>query len=179
MTDSSLADLLVKIILFGLISPAIALPSFLYGAVVRRWWLVPIGAAALAALFLAIAFDDAEFVWAAAPVALVPVLAWCTAGYRFGRWRRSRRGKTEPAGFARAASIVAGLLLGGVAGTAAGLGLGAAYIDLAQVSSFEGLSGYVVVYLFMAPGLIIGAIAGAIIAAMINRRLGARGAAPA
>jgi hypothetical protein len=178
MTDTSLPDLLVKIILFGLISPAIALPSFLFGAVVRRWWLVPIGAAALAAIFTALAFEGGEIVWLAAPVAVLPPLAWSAAGYYFGRWRRARGGGV-PASLARGVSIVAGLVLGAAAGAAAGFGIGVAYVELAQVSSFEGLAGYVAVFLFGLPGLIIGAIAGAVAGAMVNRRLGARRTAPA
>jgi hypothetical protein len=178
MDEPPLMELFGRIILFGLVSPLVAVPAFLYGMVVRRWWLVPIGAAALAALFVALAFEEGEIGWLAAPVTVLPPLAWSASGYYFGRWRRQHRGD-ERTGFARVVAIVAGLLLGAAAGAIAGFGLGLAYVELAQVSSFEGLAGYVAVFLFGLPGLVIGAIAGAVAGAMINRRLGARRAAPA
>jgi hypothetical protein len=177
-------DLFGRIILFGMVSPLIALPSFLWGWMVRRWWLVPIGAAVLAALFIVVALidldrpEDSEIVWSAAPASLVPPLAWCAAGYFFGRWRRGRGGYM-PAGFGRVVSILGGLLLGAVAGATAGFGLGLAYVELAHVSSFEGLAGYVVVFLFALPGLVIGAILGAVIGGIVNRRLGAQPASAA
>src|SRR5215204_5090565 len=128
MDDPPLLELFGRIILFGLVSPLVAVPAFLYGMVVRRWWLVPIGAAALAALFVALAFGEGEVVWFAAPMTVLPPLAWSAAGYYVGRWRRRRRGD-EPAGVARAAAIAAGLLLGAAAEAVAGFGLGLAYIE--------------------------------------------------
>jgi hypothetical protein len=55
-----------------------------------------------------------------------------------------------------------GFLLGGVAGTGAGLCLGLAYTTLADTSGFEGYSGFVVAY-WMLGGLLAGAIGGAIL----------------
>ena len=55
-----------------------------------------------------------------------------------------------------------GLVLGAMAGGVAGLGIGTAYVELAGVSSFEGASGYAVVFWILA-GIVCGAIAGAII----------------
>jgi hypothetical protein len=178
MDDPPLIELLGRIVLFGLISPLTAVPAFLYGMVVRRWWLVPVGAVGLAAIFAALGFEEGEVVWLAAPVAVVPPLAWAAAGYYVGRWRRARPGGV-PATLARGASIVAGLVLGAVAGAVAGFAIGMAYVELAQVSSFEGLAGYVVVFLFALPGLVVGAILGAVIGGMIRRRLDARQASPA
>jgi len=178
MDDAPLIELVGRIVLFGLISPLIAVPALLYGMVVRRWWLVPVGAVLLAAIFAALASEEGEVVWLAAPAALVPPLAWAAAGYYVGRWRRARPGGV-PTALARGAPIAAGLVLGAAAGAVAGFGIGMAYVELAQVSSFEGLAGYVVVFLFALPGLVIGAILGAIIGGTIHRRLYARQASPA
>jgi hypothetical protein len=175
-----MAEMILQMIVFGLISPVIALPAFLFGWMVRQWWLVPLGAVAIAAVFLVLSLMDSavpkggEIVWAAVPVTLLAPLAWCIAGFYFGRWRRGRHGGSEAAGVVRAASIIAGLLLGAALGAAAGLGLGQAYVMLARVSSFEGLAGYVVVFLFMLPGLVIGAIGGAVIGDLVNRRRAGR-----
>src|SRR5688572_13100308 len=127
MDELPLLELFGRIILFGLISPLVAVPAFLYGMVVRRWWLVPIGAVALAAIFVALASEEGEIVWLAAPASVLPPLGWSASGYCFGQWRRRRRGG-EPAGFARAAAMAAGLLLGAAAGAVAGFGLGLAYV---------------------------------------------------
>lgn len=55
---------------------------------------------------------------------------------------------------------VAGAMLGGGAGLLGGLG----YVELAQVTSFEGYSGYVVV-LWMLAGILAGLVAGAVFGA--------------
>lgn len=64
-------------------------------------------------------------------------------------------------------------LLGGVLGAAlggvAGVLLGLAFVELAQVSDFEGRSGYLVGFLFMPAGIVVGAVAGAI---LLRRRGG-------
>ena len=178
--EIGMAETIGQMILFGLINPLIALPAFILGWIARRWWLVPAGAVAIAALFTSLSIldfnarpdvaADSEILWAALPFTLVPTLAWCGAGFFLGRWQRSRR-DPEARALVRVASILAGLLLGAVLGAAAGLGLGELYVSVARVSSFEGLAGYVVVFLFIAPGVLVGAASGALAGAMLHRRL--------
>jgi hypothetical protein len=52
--------------------------------------------------------------------------------------------------------VVPGLVIGGVIGLLAGV----ASVEFGNVSAFEGLSGYVVGFVFVPPGALIGAIAG-------------------
>lgn len=179
-----MAEVAVQMVVYGLFSPLVAVPAFIFGWLVRRWWLVPLGAVALGALFTAISMVDfdapggSEIAWPLVPLSVLPPLAWASAGYHFGRWRR-RAGAGERATAARVAAIIGGILIGTVVGGVAGFGLGEAYVTLARVSSFEGLAGYVVVFLFALPGLLIGAVAGGVVAAVINTRLAARRMTPA
>jgi len=55
--------------------------------------------------------------------------------------------------------IAIGILVGGVGGGVLGSLIGMAYVALEQVSSFEGLSGYVVAS-FMLIGIVIGILGG-------------------
>ena len=59
--------------------------------------------------------------------------------------------------------VFLGSVIGAVAGGVAGLGIGTAYVELANVSSFEGASGYAVVFWIFA-GILCGAIAGVLVA---------------
>jgi hypothetical protein len=177
---AEMAGLIAQIVVFGLLSPGIAVSAFLAGWIARRWWLVPVAAVVIAAVFATISMvnldapADSEIVWAAVPFTIVAPLVWCSAGFYFGRWRRSRHVKSGSPGAARVASILAGVVTGAAIGTLAGLGLGEAYVTLARVSSFEGLAGYVVVFLFMLPGLLIGAAAGGAVGGIVQRRFAAR-----
>lgn len=68
-------------------------------------------------------------------------------------------------------SIALGLLcalLGAIAGGGLGIGGGLAWTALAETSSFEGYSGFVIAY-WMLAGIILGFIAGAIFGARLGR----------
>ncbi len=72
--------------------------------------------------------------------------------------------------FARAAGLVfLGLFAGGIVGGLVGLGVGLAYTQLANVSRFEGYSGFVVGYWIVA-GIAFGVLAGFAIAMRRARR---------
>lgn len=64
---------------------------------------------------------------------------------------------------------LAGLLIGGIVGAPVGLGLGALFVDLFSVSCFEGACGYFVAFIGLV-GLVVAAIAGAILGAVLARR---------
>ena len=64
---------------------------------------------------------------------------------------------------------VLGLLLGGAAGFGGGLLLGAGIAEITNMSCFEGACGYFALFIGLA-GLVIGAIAGAILAVWLSRR---------
>ena len=58
-----------------------------------------------------------------------------------------------------------GVLIGLLVGGGVGVLLGLAWITLGEVSAFEGMSGYVVGFIFLPLGALMGAIGGAVIAA--------------
>ena len=63
-----------------------------------------------------------------------------------------------------------GILLGGVVGAAAGFGGGVLYADLTDMSCFEGGCGYFAFFMGLF-GIVIGAIAGGVLAVLlVNRR---------
>jgi hypothetical protein len=55
-----------------------------------------------------------------------------------------------------------GLFLGAIAGGIIGVGLGLIWINVFQISSFEGYSGMLVFYSFMPIGILLGALGGAV-----------------
>jgi hypothetical protein len=136
----------------------------------RRWWLAAAGGFAIAAVFLTLSIvdferpEDSDFTWLAVPAALLGPSAWSAGGYFFGRWRRRRKGTVEPAAAGATVAAWTGGFIGLIIGAAVGLGLGLGYVELAHVSSFEGMAGYLVVYIFAPLGGITGAIIGAMIA---------------
>lgn len=55
-----------------------------------------------------------------------------------------------------------GALLGAIFGGVTGVLLGLAWVEIFAVSSFEGASGYLVGFLFLPAGILLGAVAGGI-----------------
>ena len=98
-------------------------------------------------------------IWPATPVGLLPPFVWCAAGFLARNWYR-RHAVVSRQGFAISLIRIAiGILVGGVGGGVLGSLIGMAYVALEQVSSFEGLSGYVVAS-FMLIGIVIGILGG-------------------
>ncbi len=63
-----------------------------------------------------------------------------------------------------------GVFLGGIGGAALGVGAGLAWVEVFKTSDFEGYSGMLVFLGFMPAGAVIGAIAGALLFAMMALR---------
>jgi hypothetical protein len=63
-----------------------------------------------------------------------------------------------------------GLFLGAIGGAALGVGAGLAWVELFKTSDFEGYSGMLVFFGFMPGGAMIGAVAGALLFAMMAMR---------
>jgi hypothetical protein len=63
-----------------------------------------------------------------------------------------------------------GLFLGAIGGAALGIGAGLAWVEVFKTSDFEGTSGMLVFLGFMPGGAMIGAIAGALLFAMMAFR---------
>ncbi len=164
-----LAFVLLQGVLQGLVSPMVALPSVLLGLFARRPWQAVLGGVVVAVVLFALSFrkdlpEGASIVWAAVPLGLVAPVAWALVGFKLASWRRAR-GK-ESGGPALWESVL-GALLGGVAGALVGVmigyGLGALFVELANVSEFEGHAAYVVVFGFAMPGLVLGTLVGLVL----------------
>jgi hypothetical protein len=151
-------------ILAGVINPLIIVPAIVIGALARRWWQALLGALVVAAAVFAIR-------WAAFPVTVLAAAVWTSAAFLAARrWRGGAdTGPIRQSIF----GLAVGFILGGLFGGGAGVALGAWYVEAAQVSSFEGKSGYVVIFLFLFPGVIIGAATGAVLGWLLGRRAGA------
>lgn len=163
MEPAGLATAIVASVVQGLGSPANILGGLVVGWFCRRWWQVVLGAVTLHAVMLGAVLPGslpagAEIVWVLLPLGVVGPLAWCAAGFVLRRQVVTPGGGAERAGTAIAAGLAGGIL-GGALGAAAG----SLYVDIARVSSFEGQSGYLVVFGFVLPGMLIGAVLGAVV----------------
>ncbi|CAN7684707.1 hypothetical protein [Mesorhizobium caraganae] len=80
-----------------------------------------------------------------------------------------------PSVFASIVAALLGIILGAVVGAVAGVALGAAIAEVTDISCFEGGCGYFAVFIGLA-GLVIGAIAGGILAVWLVHRRGRKAA---
>jgi hypothetical protein len=162
-------------VLSSLVRPMIFVPAIALGWFARRWWQVVAAAILIALAWFAFMLlkglpPGAKVAWAATPLMVVAPLAWCSVGFLLRRHSYARATPVGKLRFRRVIYVLLGFVLGGVIGGVAGFAIGSAYVTAAQVSSFEGLSGYVVVYAFAFPGAIIGMVAGVIMAWLVARR---------
>lgn len=159
-----LAEAILRGLLHGLQSPWVIVPAWTIGWVARAWWQVVAGAFALAAILFAISQialqsrlpEGAQIVWWLVPLGLVPPLAHAAAAH----WLRLRIGRSPGSPGAklgtRLVSAFLGLLIGAALGAVIGFFVGEAYVEWAHVSQFEGGAGYMVIFVFALPGLLIG-----------------------
>ena len=80
-----------------------------------------------------------------------------------------------PSAFASIAAALLGIILGAVVGAVAGFGLGAVIAEVTDISCFEGGCGYFALFIGLA-GLVVGAIAGGILAVWLVHRRGRKAA---
>jgi len=173
-----LVNALAESFLGGLIDPLVIVPAIAVGALARRWWQALLGAVAVAAVVFVVGFfhdlpEGAEMVWAAVPVAALAPVAWSSAAFLGARRWRTQAEMSRRSIWPGVVGVAAGLVCGGLIGGGAGGALGAWYVEAAHVSNFEGKAGYVVVFLFLFPGVIIGAAIGAVLGRLFGRRAGA------
>jgi hypothetical protein len=155
-------------LLYGLADPLVFLPALVIGWLARAWWQAAAGAALIAVILFAIELatplpEGSSRVWAVVPLMVIAPLVWTSLAYRLRRWLKVRRHVTPADPVACAVLAVIGGVVGACVGGLAGVALGTLYIQAAEVSNFEGAAGYMVVFLFMLPGIVIGAVAGAIL----------------
>ncbi|MGE0718923.1 MAG: hypothetical protein AB7P02_25985 [Alphaproteobacteria bacterium] len=152
----------------GAASPAVFVPAIVVGWIARSARMATLGAVAIAAVLIGMAAmeplpEGARRVWWLMPLGVVAPLAWTLAVFALRRWLGRRTAARPGDPLARGVWSILGLIAGGLVGGVIGLLLGMAYVELAEVSSFEGLAGYTVMFLFVLPGILIGMIAGAIL----------------
>ena len=168
---------LAESFLGGLIDPIVIVPAIAIVAFARRWWQALLGAVAVAAAVFAVGFshdlpEGAEIVWVAVPVAALAPVAWSSAAFLGARRWRARADRGRRSVWPSVVGLAVGLVFGGLIGGVVGAAVGAWYVEAAQVSNFEGVSGYVVVFFFLFPGVIVGAAAGAVLGWLLGRRAG-------
>ena len=137
-------------VLSSLMRPVIFVPSIALGWFARRWWQVVAAAILIALAWFAFILlkglpPGGKVGWAARPLMVVAPLAWCSAGFLLRRLWDARATPVGKVRFRRVIYVLLGFVLGGVVGVVGGFAIGSAHVTAAHVSSFEGLSGYVVV----------------------------------
>jgi hypothetical protein len=172
-----LATAILGSIGYGLISPSIFIPALAVGWFVQRWWHVAVGSIVIAVISLVWWLtqelpEGAQIIWPTTPVGLIAPFVWCAAGFLARNWYRRHAVATRQ-GFAMSfIRIAIGIFVGGFGGGVLGSLIGMAYVALERVSSFEGLSGYVVAA-FMLIGIVIGIVGGGL-AGFLRGRVGPR-----
>ena len=151
-------------IAYGLSSPGIFIPALVVGWFVHRWWQVAVGSIAIAVISLVWELtvelpEGAEIIWPIMPIGLIPPFVWGTAGFSARNWYRRRAAAGHLGVAVSLFRIAVGVLVGGLGGGVVGSLIGMVYVAFAQVSSFEGESGFVVAA-FMLLGMVIGIVAG-------------------
>ena len=148
---------------YGLISPGIFIPALVVGWFVHRWWQVAVGSIAIAVISLVWELtvelpEGAEIIWPITPIGLIPPFVWGAVAFSVRNWYRRRAAADRPGVAVSLFRMAIGVLLGGLGGGVVGSLIGMVYVAFAQVSSFEGESGFVVAA-FMLLGVIIGIVA--------------------
>ncbi|BBK37937.1 hypothetical protein STAQ_30150 [Allostella sp. ATCC 35155] len=165
----SLVEAIVWSILGGLAEPAIFVPAVVLGWLARTAGIAIIGGVAIAVALLAYGGmlgslpEDAEIVWWALPPAVLPPVIWAWGSFLLFRQVRRAAGGNPGHPALRAMDMVVGALVGAAVLGAAGIGLGLLYVELAAVTTFEGAAGYLVVFGFGLPAVVLGLILGAIL----------------
>ena len=135
-------------VLAGFTAPSVFVPALVVG------WLAPSarvaalgGAAIFAALFLYSQVlvglpEGAQVIWWAAPLGLLPALAWASGSYHVFRRLRGLAGEDSTHPALRAVDALVGAIIGAIIGGAAALGLGSLYVEWAELSTLDGAAGH-------------------------------------
>ncbi len=159
---------LPQIILYQLTSPFIFVPGILIGWFARTraqrvggGVLIAIGITLLS--FLEPLPPGGQRVWGTIPLAMIGPLIWVFAVSALKRFVRPGESEAPRSGRLKLVRAIIGTVIGAPLGAAIGAGLGTAAVEVFQISAREGGAGYFVMFLFVLPGIPIGAIIGAII----------------
>ena len=157
-----------EIILYQLINPFTFVPGIVIGWLARTHTQRVVGAVAItAAITLLSLFEElpqgAQRIWGAIPLSVIAPLIWVFAVAALKHWMRPGADAAPRAGRIRFVGAVIGTVLGAPLGAAIGIGIGLAAVEIYEISAREGGAGYFVMFLFFPPGLLIGAITGAVL----------------
>ena len=159
---------LPQIILYQLISPFIFIPGILIGWFARTRAQLVGGGVLIAIVTTLLSFLQSvpaggQYVWGAIPLAVIAPLIWVFAVSALKRWMRPGESEAPRSSRLKLVRAIIGTVIGAPLGAAIGAGLGTAAVEIFQISAREGGAGYFVMFLFVLPGIPIGAIIGAII----------------
>lgn len=159
-----------QVILHQLISPYLFLPAIAVGWFARTRGQIVAGAVAIGIVSIALSFlqplpEGAQRAYVLMPLVVISPLVWAFATAALKNWLRREESTAAPSGSTarKALRAVIGAIIGAPAGGALGALIGSLAADYFKISNFEGGAGYYVVFLYVFPGIVIGAIAGAII----------------
>jgi hypothetical protein len=161
--------MLIERVVSDALDPAVFLPAILLGWFVRNRWIVVAGAMAIALARLAASLTtplplNAERLWWVEPIGVVAPFLWAFAARGLRRWLQSRDRVAPRSVGPRLVRTLVGVIAGGVLLGGVAFLLGTLYVEAADVSTFEGNAGYLVMFLFLPPGIVTGAILGAVVA---------------
>jgi hypothetical protein len=159
---------LPQFVLYQLTNPFIFIPGILIGWFARTRAQRVGGGVLIAIATTLLSFRvplpaGGQHVWGAIPLAVIAPLIWVFAVAALKRWMRPGESEAPGSGRLRLVGAIIGTVIGAPLGAAIGAGLGTAAVEIFQISAREGGAGYFVMFLFVLPGIPIGAIIGAII----------------
>ncbi|MBL8701660.1 MAG: hypothetical protein JNK67_24985 [Alphaproteobacteria bacterium] len=163
-------EVIVQVVLFDLVSPITFVPAIAVGWFAgsrgqRIGGIVLLVAVKIGLSFLEPLPEDAMRAWEALPLLAVAPAAWAFATAALRDWLRNERASDPASPRLRRARAAVGAVIGAPLGAILGGVLGMIAVDVFRISSFEGGAGYFVAFLFFLPGLAIGGILGAVLAA--------------
>ena len=165
-----LLAIIPQVILHQLISPFLFVPAIAVGWFARSRVQIIVGAVAVAVLSIALSFmrglpAGASLVYGLMPLTFISPLVWAFATAALKRKLQGDAAAATPAGdiARKAIRAVIGVVIGAPAGGALGALVGSLAADYFRISNFEGGAGYYVMFLYVLPGILIGAIVGAVV----------------
>ena len=159
-----------QVILHQLISPFLFVPAIAVGWFARTRLQVIAGAVVVGIVIIALSFlrgapHGASLVYVLMPLTFISPLVWAFATAALKKKLvRQDQAATPAADVARKAiRAVIGVVIGAPLGGVLGALVGSLAADFFKISNFEGGAGYYVLFFFVLPGILIGAIVGAVV----------------
>lgn len=159
-----------RVLLYQLTSPFLFVPAIAVGWFARTRVQIILGAVAVGCVSIALSFlqpmpEGSSLVYGLMPLTFISPLVWAFATAALKRrLQREDPAAAPAANLARKAiRAVIGVVIGAPVGGALGALVGSLAADHFRISNFEGGAGYYVMFLYVLPGILIGAIVGAVV----------------